>query len=61
MKHLLCIVLIMFLAGCYTSRHKPVAFKREGDVECPEWAVEVEIDDRFYCVDRRAFEDPPEY
>lgn len=63
MKFLVSIALLISLAACqtHTSRHMPIAFKQEADVACPEWAVEVEIDDRFYCVDRSAFEDPPEY
>lgn len=40
-----------------TSQHRPVAFKQEADVDCPDWAVEVEVDGRYYCVDREAFEE----
>jgi hypothetical protein len=31
---------------------------REGaDVQCPDWSVPVEVDGRYYCIDRSFFED----
>ena len=49
--------ILVLATGCYTSTHKPVAFKVEADAECPDWAVTVEVDGRYYCVDREAFEE----
>jgi len=41
------------------SQQKPVVFRAETDATCPDWAVVVEVDHRFYCVDRNAFEEQP--
>lgn len=58
MKILLGIAILVLVTGCMTSMHRPVAFSKEALVDCPDWAVPVEVDGRFYCVDRGAFEDP---
>jgi len=58
MKILVSIAMFLLATGCMTSMHKPVAFAKESQVDCPDWAIPVEVDGRFYCVDRRAFEDP---
>ena len=57
MRILPCIAMLVMLTGCMVSQHRPVAFKLEADMVCPSWAVEVEVDHRFYCVDRKAFEE----
>jgi len=56
-KLLLCIVLLASVAGCYTSQHRPVMFRAESDVQCPDWSVPVEVDGRYYCIDRSFFDD----
>ena len=52
------IAMLVLVTGCMTSMHRPVAFAKESEVDCPIWSVVVEVDGRFYCVDRRAFEEP---
>jgi len=58
MRIFLGIAMLLLATGCMTSLHRPVAFRVEAEAICPEWAVVVEVDGRFYCVDRRAFEEP---
>ena len=58
MRVLLGIAMLLLATGCYTSLQRPVVFRVEAEVDCPDWAVVVEVDGRFYCVDRRAFEEP---
>lgn len=48
-------------AGCYTSQHRPVMFRAGSDVKCPDWSVPVEVDGRYYCIDRSFFEDEDDY
>jgi len=40
-----------------TSQQRPVVFRAEAEATCPDWSVIVEVDHRFYCVDRAAFEE----
>jgi len=58
MRNILSIAMLALVTGCMTSQHRPVAFSKESLVDCPDWSVPVEVDGRFYCVDRRAFEEP---
>lgn len=57
-RALLSFAILVFVTGCYTSQHRPVMFKTDTETSCPDWAVMVEVDHRFYCVDRSAFDDP---
>ena len=50
-------MILLLLVGCMQTSHRPVMFRTEGEVECPAWAVLAEVDGRFYCIDRRYFED----
>ena len=50
-------IIPLLLVGCMQTSHRPVMVKAEEDIECPEWAVLAEVDGRFYCIDRRFFED----
>lgn len=52
------IAILVLVTGCMTSQHRPIIFKAEAEASCPDWAVLVEVDGRFYCVDRSAFEEP---
>jgi hypothetical protein len=58
MRIILSIAMLVLVTGCMTSSHRAIAFGKEADVNCPDWSVVVEVDGRFYCVDRRAFEEP---
>ena len=58
MRGLFSIAMLVLVTGCITSQQRPVVFRVEAEVACPDWAVVVEVDGRFYCVDRRAFEEP---
>jgi hypothetical protein len=58
MRILLSIAMLVLVTGCMSTQQRPVVFRAEADVSCPDWAVIVEVDGRFYCVDRRAFEEP---
>jgi len=58
MRVLLSIAMLVLMTGCSYTQQKPVVFRTEGEIQCPDWAVIVEVDGRFYCVDREAFEDP---
>ena len=57
MKALVCIAVLVFVTGCHTSQHRPVMFRTGSDVQCPDWSVPVEVDGRYYCIDRSFFED----
>jgi len=56
-RALLSFAILVTVTGCMTSQHNPVMFRTEADASCPDWAVVVEVDGRFYCVDRTAFEE----
>ena len=57
MRLLLAFAMLLLMTGCMTSQHNPVMFRAEADATCPDWSVVVEVDGRFYCVDRAAFEE----
>jgi hypothetical protein len=56
-KVLFSIAILVLVTGCMTSQQRPVMFRAETDATCPDWSVVVEVDGRFYCVDRAAFEE----
>jgi hypothetical protein len=58
MRLFFSIAMLVLVTGCMTSLQRPVVFRVEAEAVCPDWAVVVEVDGRFYCVDRSAFEEP---
>jgi len=58
MRFLLSIAMFVLMNACSYTQQKPVTFRVEGEAQCPDWAVVVEVDGRFHCVDREAFEEP---